>query len=442
MRLQMISRFSILFAPVFLLLLFHQAHSGTLDPTFGTGGKVTVDFPFSSFTNYSSNGYYVFVQPSGRIVIAGLHSQQGPDGITSGVAMAGLISSGAIDGTFGGAPSTGKTLDWRPDAFIGLSDAQMLADGKIMRMGQYIQLFSTFGARLKRLDANGFEESFAPNLNVGESQPLPEKFAVQSDGKTLVIIKSGFSISRYYLVRFTPDGTRDADFGTNGVKEIPRISSMPDSRIIGIRILSNGKILIAGQSGLSSSTYDYSKLFLVRLSPEGYPDQSFGRLGLVRQTFGEQRFKASDLIVQPDNKYVVVGTINNPDSDAMMARFTQKGRPDFGFGNAGVVITDFTPGGSDFFNGAKLLSDGKIIAVGSALTPPSTFSNFLVARYSASGALEASTQTSFTPSQDSVASQTSIQADGKILVVGYTRNPNSSITGNIFAIARYTDINP
>ena len=61
--LQVISRFRILFAPVFLLLLFHQAYSGTLDPTFGTGGKVTVDFPFSSSTNYTSDGYYIFVQP-------------------------------------------------------------------------------------------------------------------------------------------------------------------------------------------------------------------------------------------------------------------------------------------------------------------------------------------------------------------------------------------
>ncbi len=215
---------------------------------------------------------------------------------------------------------------------------------------------------------------------------------------------------------------------------------MLDSRIIGMQILPNGKILIAGQSGYLSSTNDYNELFLLRLDSDGNADHSFGSLGLVRRTLGGQRLTASDLIVQPDNKYVVVGTVKNPDNDAMMVRWTQRGRPDYGFGNAGVVVTDFTPDGSDTFNGAKLTADGKIIAVGQALTPPSTFSNFLVAKYSANGSLEANTQTSFTPSQNSVALNAVIQPDGKILVVGYTRNPNSSINGNVFAIARYTDI--
>ncbi len=90
MCLKIICRFRILFAPVFLLLLFHQAYSGTLDPTFGTGGKVTVDFPFAS--TYSSDGHYIFVQPSGRIVVAGRHLQPGPDGFKSGVVLGGFNS--------------------------------------------------------------------------------------------------------------------------------------------------------------------------------------------------------------------------------------------------------------------------------------------------------------------------------------------------------------
>ncbi len=422
-----------LFAPVFLLLLFHQAYTGTLDPTFGTGGKVTVDFPFAA--TYSSSGQYIFVQPSGRIVVVGSHIQQGPDGTTSGVAVAGLTPSGALDTTFGGPfGGTGKMLDWQPNTFIGLSDAQMLADGKIMRFGQFIAIPATFSARLYRLSANGSTEDFFPDLHVNQTQPLPVKFAVLADGKILVII------SHFYLLRFNPDGSRDAAFGTNGVKEIPRISTMSSRRIFGMQILPDGKILIAGQSGYTSTTDDSDELFLLRLSPEGFVDHSFGRLGLVRQTFGGQRIVGTRLLVQPDNKYVITGTVKNPDNDAMMARFTQRGRPDYGFGNAGVVITDFTPGGNDTFNAAKLTADGKIIAVGQASISSSTFSNFLVAKYSANGSLEASTQTSFTPSQNSSAANAVIQPDGKILVVGATRNPDSAINGNIFAIARYTEI--
>lgn len=436
MNLKIIRRFKVLCAPVFLLLLFSGAYSGTLDPTFGTGGKVTVDFPFAS--TYSSSGSYIFVQPSGRIVVAGSHFQPGPDGVKSGVVLAGLTSSGAIDTTFGGGG--GKILYWQANASFGLSDAQMFADGKIMRLGQFIQTPATFSAYLSRLDVDGSPEQFSANLHVSESQPLPVKFAVRGDGRILVIIRNTFQ-NRHYLVRFNTDGSRDAAFGTNGVIEIPRISPMSDGRIFGMQILPNGKILIAGQSEYSSSADDYNELFLVRLSPEGYADSSFGRLGLVRRTFGGQRFKASSLIVQPeDNKYIVSGLIKTPDNDALMVRFTQRGRPDYGFGSGGVVVTDFTPDGNDFFNGAKLLSDGKIIAVGQASISPSTLSNFLVAGYSANGGLETHTQTSFTPSQNSAALNAVIQPDGKILVVGYTRNPNSSINGNVFAIARYTAI--
>jgi uncharacterized delta-60 repeat protein len=210
---------------------------------------------------------------------------------------------------------------------------------------------------------------------------------------------------------------------------------MQNAQIIGMQTLPNEKILIAGQ--YSSSTSDSDELFLLRLDSDGNVDHSFGKLGLVRQAFGGQGIRATDLIVQPDNKYIVSGVLKN---DAMMVRFTQRGIPDFGFGNAGVVVTDFTHDGTDYFTAVKLTTDGKIIAVGQALTPPSVFSNFLVAKYSANGSLEANTQTSFTPSQNSGALETVIQPDGKILVIGYTKNPNSSINGNVFAIARYTDI--
>lgn len=433
MKLKGTCRFRFLFVVLLLFLSIHKTYSGTLDPTFGTGGKVTIDFPFSSSPDYDSNGSYIFVQPSGRIVAVGTHRQRGGDGLASGVVLAGLTASGAIDTTFGGNPSSGKILDWQPNAQIGLSDAQMLADGKIMRLGQFFQLFSTFSARLYRLDVNGSTENFSPDLHVNQSPPFAQKFAVQSDGKILVIISS-------YLVRFNSDGSRDTTFGTNGVKEIPRIGVMSDSRIIGMQILPNGKILIAGQTGFSSSTNDYNEIFLLRLDSDGNADHSFGSLGLVRKTFDGQRLRASDLIVQPDNKYVVAGLIKNPDDDAMMARFTQRGRPDFGFGNAGVIITDFTPGGNDAFNAATLTADGKIIAVGQASIAPSTISNFLVAKYSANGDLETNTQTSFTSSQNSAALNAVIQPDGNILVIGYTRNPNSSINGNVFAIARYTAI--
>ena len=60
---------------LFLLLVLLSSHvfPGTLDPNFGTGGKFTTSFPDST-TFYRSYGTKIFVQPSGRIVAAGICS--------------------------------------------------------------------------------------------------------------------------------------------------------------------------------------------------------------------------------------------------------------------------------------------------------------------------------------------------------------------------------
>ena len=423
------------FSVVFYLFA-GQARAGTLDPTFGTGGKVTVDFPFSSQPTYDSYGNYIFIQPSGRIVAVGTHRQQGAKGMATGVAMAGLTPTGALDSTFA---SGGKALDWQAGTLNGLSDAQMLPDGRILRLSQFIQMFGLIGVQLKRIDVNGFEESFSPNVNV-EQYSLPGKIAVQRDGKILVIIKSSTSTNRVYLIRLNPDGSRDATFAWEGVKEIPRISGMPNLGVLSMQTLPDGKILIAGSLGFSSSTGDYSEIFLLRLDRDGNVDHTFGRLGLVRRDFSGQRINASELVIQPDNKYVVTGIIKNPDRDAFLARFTQRGKTDSGFGTSGLVVTDFSPGADDYIESAAVTSDGKIIAVGAATALPSTFFNFLVARYAADGTLEAHTRTTFTPSQTAFANDVLIQPDGKILVVGFTRNPDPAVSGNVFAFARYTAI--
>ncbi|HEX8251218.1 MAG TPA: hypothetical protein VF599_23800 [Pyrinomonadaceae bacterium] len=424
---------------IIVSLLAGQASAGVLDTTFGTGGKMTVDFPFSSQPNYDSYGYYTFVQPSGRIVGVGSHRQQGGKGMATGVGMLALTSTGAIDSTFVGF---GRAIEWEDISSIGLSDAQMLSDGRFMRLSTIFRIFGPSPtAVLRRFNADGTTDaSFSPNLSVDQSQPVTGKFAVLRDGKMLVAIQSR-ATNRYYLVKLNADGSRDTAFGTNGVKEIPRINPVGiNDWFIGMQVLPNGKILIGGLIGFSSASLDHNELFLLRLDSSGNADHSFGALGLVRRAFGGQRIRAFDLIVQSENKYLITGAIKNPDEDAFMMRFTQRGRPDYGFGNAGMVVTDFNAGGIDGLRRGELSIDGKIIVAGYAATASDPFTSFLVARYSANGALEAHTRTAFTPAQHSVATDLAIQSDGKIVVIGYTKNPDASVNGNVFAFARYTSI--
>jgi uncharacterized delta-60 repeat protein len=205
-----------------------------------------------------------------------------------------------------------------------------------------------------------------------------------------------------------------------------------------MEIIPNGKIVIAGGTDYSNNTNDFGELYIARLDADGNMDHSFGRLGLLRHKFA-QRIYPTDMLVQ-NGRYIISGLIVTPDRDSLMARFTQRGRLDTSFGNTGTVVTDFTVDGVDYINNLALNADGKIIAAGQAAVAPSTLSNFLVAQYSANGALEAHTKTAFTPSQNSGAQNVLIQPDGKILVIGFTKNPDTAINGNVYAFARYTAI--
>ena len=144
---------------------------------------------------------------------------------------------------------------------------------------------------------------------------------------------------------------------------------------------------------------------------------------------------APSTTVQPDGNILLCGSVFNPDMDTWMMRFRPNGRVDTSFGNAGVVITDFHPGGIDAAASMALSVDGKIRIAGFHGTP----SNFLVARYSSSGILEESTSFGFTAGQSSSGSDIALQPDGKVLVIGGTRNPDTAINGGVFAIARLTE---
>lgn len=424
-------------------LLAQTVFSGVLDPNFGTGGRVTTDFPFTSSNNYSSGGHRVFVQPSGRIVGIGSHAQPGgKGGMMTGVAMTGLTQAGMIDGNF----NSGKILMWDAGYFTNLHDAHMLPDGRILHLSRTMTLLGGVFLELIRTNVDGSRDTgFVPDLNPGGSMLVlhPVKFSVQTDGRINVLVYQravGSGDHRYYLIRLKPDGTRDTTFGTGGVREITRLSAVPGRIIIAVRTLPNGKTLICGSLGPAKTSQPQDFLFVLRLDSNGNADHSFGLLGLAKIPFPGQTVFANDLLVQPDGKYVIVGAIRNPDMDALMVRITQRGKTDGRFGNAGVVITDFTPESDDFGMRATLNGSGKIIIAGQAGQTATTPRNFLVARYATNGTLEASTQTALTPAQNSGATDVIIQPDGKILVIGYTKNPNPSVNGSVFAFARYTDI--
>ena len=95
-----------------------RAANGTLDPTFGSGGKRVIDFGTDDESVYGAA-----LQPDGKIVLAGDSRLQ--------VAVVRLKANGALDPTFDGDGK--KTLSW---GAIGRATAVVVApNGKLLLGG-------------------------------------------------------------------------------------------------------------------------------------------------------------------------------------------------------------------------------------------------------------------------------------------------------------------
>ncbi len=101
--------------------------SGSLDATFGTGGKVTTDT--SSQTNGGDGVFALAIQSDGKIVAAGLASD---GGINSDFAVVRYNTDGSLDSTFGTGGKETTTITGGSDSAYALG---IQSDGKIVAAG-------------------------------------------------------------------------------------------------------------------------------------------------------------------------------------------------------------------------------------------------------------------------------------------------------------------
>ena len=176
----------------------------------------------------------------------------------------------------------------------------------------------------------------------------------------------------------------------------------------------------------------------------GDRDLTFGTKGKVVANFFYSDH-AFDMALQPDGKFVVVGTMTHDqfdDEDFLVARFHPNGELDTSFGNAGRTSFDIS-GGVDFANAVALQADGKIVVCGSTRpSGASEFANrFVVVRYHSNGSLDAGFGDGGKVLTDffgflNRANAVVVQPDGKLVVAGFaTQVPSPD--GADFALARY-----
>ena len=406
------------------LALARYNSDGSLDPGFGSGGKVTTDFSGVFRVNINTASAEILqslpgIGPQLAQAIVDYRNQNGLFGTIEGVKMVSGVGPGIFDQI--------QNL-----ITVGYDSGQAIAllpDGRILVAGGSEHDFA-----LARYHSDGsLDLTFGTNGHVitdlGGFYGIGLDIALQPDGKVLV---SGYGgeVINFALARYHSDGSLDTTFGTNGIV-LTHISGEDFGRTVAVQ--PDGKILVTGQTFVLYKGYNF---VLVRYTNDGSLDASFGTGGIVSTGFGPiSEDGISDALLQPDGKILAVGlTDAEPDRifDFALARYNSDGSLDTTFGIEGKVTTSF--GSSDAFGaGAVLQPDGRIIVVGQNLTPDSGF-NFALARYHSDGSLDTGFGDNGTISTDlgggdDIAWAVVLQPDGKAVLAG-TSQLN-------FALARY-----
>lgn len=463
----------LLLTPIFILLTvsFVFGQAGSLDQTFGTGGKVigaNISTTGNIYTGEDKPD--VAVQADGKIVVAA--TVNGQFGVFR------FNTDGSPDATFGtngravteiypGLPATANALAIQPDgkivvggsAYIPGSSLVNQTDFALARFNPDGSLDNTFG------NGNG---RIGPN---GGSFDRITKIVIQPDGKILftgdLLDRRGSQVyvpRVLYAMRLLPNGGPDVNFGNNGTASAPSFSDPgspcqfcgDDSESLVLQ--PDGKVIVIGNvSAYSTTLIIYKALGIVRFLPDGQLDTTFGPGGKVTTVISsggnapavDYEFKA--VALQIDGKILVggKGTPAASFSDFAVFRYTPSGSLDTTFDGDGKALFSIEAG-NDIINDILVQSNGKIVAVGESSTSVNSqnITNFAVARFNSIGAPDVTFDgdgkaiTDINNGDLDSISRAVIQTDGKIVTVGFTRPNNGSGSISRLALARYLGDTP
>jgi uncharacterized delta-60 repeat protein len=326
----------------FALVRYHA--NGTLDTSFGRGGRVTTTIGPGGGAFKSPGGAVasaVAIQQDGKLVAAGgTH-----DVLDSDFALARYNANGTLDRSFG----RGGIVTTCCSGAFALAIQQ---DGKLVAAGG-----SDNGFALVRYHANGtLDRSFGRGGKV--TTPLASggaasALAIQQDGK---LVAAGTTQCCFggdlALVRYNANGTLDTSFGRGGIVKTPLGSGDADPPVLAIQ--QDGKLVAAAGSRSNN------RLVLVRYNANGTLDRSFGRGGKVTTPIAPSGIGGLDgrsaLAIQQDGKLVAAGRSNNRFA---LVRYNANGTLDTSFGRGGKVTT---PTGG--VSALAIQQDGKLVAAG------------------------------------------------------------------------------
>lgn len=393
-------------------------------------GKLITDFG-----GLDNKATAVALQGDGKIVVAGKAKD------TSGdwdFALARYNADGSLDRNFSGDGKLMVDFGGGRDDFA--ADVAVQADGKILVAGTvHTGLVTEFA--LARYHSNGtLDTGFGVNglvtSKVGSSSATAASLVIQSDGRIVVGGTASTGDSDFALVRYNSNGTLDTSFNGSGIQLTDTPFADKANVLNSILLQPDGRIVAAGY------TYDglYNQFMLARYNGNGALDDTFyvdqyalwkGRI-LTDVDLGNDM--AYSVALQADGGIVAAG-VSGSSKNYALARYDADGSLDTSFALYGKLTTSFSSG-EDIANAVLVQTDGKTVAAGYSWHSPLNGYDLSLARYKSDGTLDATFDgdgkltlnfggvgienggTTKSQAFYEFGSATTLQADGKILVVG------------------------
>jgi uncharacterized delta-60 repeat protein len=291
-------------APTFAVARYTS--NGELDQSFGTAGKVTVFFNKihgkSVGALVASMIWDVAIQSDGKIVLAGDADAKfglarlGPDGsidLTFGTGGKTIVSL---------AQGSGGSAAYSVATQIVDSEERIVAAGYAATRQGFIDF------ALTRFRANGtLDNTFDGDGKVitdfaGGEDSIRD---IVIDANNRIVAAGSCGSINFALARYNSDGTLDNTFDGDGKVNADFFGFFDQGNSVAIQ--PDGKIVVAGRA-LASDNFTSSDFALARYNPDGTLDNSFGTNGKLITDFSGQGASANALALQPDSKVVLLGT--------------------------------------------------------------------------------------------------------------------------------------
>jgi uncharacterized delta-60 repeat protein len=310
---------------------------GTLDDTFGTDGLVV------SLYGAKCGAKSVAIQEDGKIIVAGYTSDQDNNSGNVRQMLIRYTADGDIDTSFATDGVFTAVLDGDTANVVRLQ-----SDGKILVGAGN----STGGNQfIFRLLENGTLDT-----TFGDAGYVVTGFSVED----IILANNGtiYAASYHAVSKIDTNGVIDTAFGNNGLAIVsPGVGDIRDYG--GFAFFEDGSFLVSG--GVRDTRY---VAFLIKYNPDGTKDTDFGNNGVIlnypadgEQDFGENVFIKYDKIFWTSN----IGPATNYDFNLRVLELD--GTPNTSFGTNGSVRLPIGEG-HDYLRAALFQPDGKIVMGG------------------------------------------------------------------------------